>query len=165
VKDPFFSLIIFQIKSLLLRLQDNTGFGCISFMRRERSSLFHCLGKLGKSLLRGISKIDEFSTQLDQYNLKYAEEIKGFDPNNLFTDHMTYVGFSKSLTNTFVFGEEEGDSHDPLTQIVEKRMDDIETIVSMTDQYKQRGRVSTEKSAQSPIVSQKTAYPSRFFSQ
>jgi hypothetical protein len=63
--------------------------------------------------LRGISKIDEFTIQLDQYNLKFTEEIKGFDPKHFFVDHMTSVGFSNALTNTFIFGEEEGDSHDP----------------------------------------------------
>jgi len=95
--------------------------------------------------------------------LKYAEEIKGFDPNNLFIDHMTSVGFSNSLTNTFLFGEEEGDNHDPPTKIVEKIMDDIETIVSMIDQYKKRVRVSSKKISQSPIVSPKRNLPKKMF--
>jgi hypothetical protein len=47
--------------------------------------------RIGKILLRGISKIDEFIVQLDQYNLKFTDEIKGFDPNHIFMDLMTYV--------------------------------------------------------------------------
>jgi hypothetical protein len=66
-----------------------------------------------EKLLRGISKIDEFAIQLDQYNLKFVDEIKGFDPNHLFTVHMTYVGCNTSLANTLLFKEEEGDSEDP----------------------------------------------------
>jgi hypothetical protein len=83
--------------------------------------------------------------------------------NISFIDHMTSVGFSNALTNTFIFGEEEGDSHDPLTQFVEKRTDDIETIVSTTDRYKQKGKVSNEKGSQSPIVSQKSGPPKNNF--
>jgi len=51
--------------------------------------------------LRGISKIDEFAIQLDQYNLKSAEEIRGFDTNHFFLDHMTSVGFNISLAIHF----------------------------------------------------------------
>jgi hypothetical protein len=119
--------------------------------------------KIGEILLRSISKIDEFAVQLDQYNLKFAEEIKGFDPNHIFIDHMTSVGFSNSLANTFLFGEEEGDSQDPPTPIVERKKEDIETIVSTTDQHKQRGRVENERSTHSPNVSQKSGPPKKSF--
>jgi hypothetical protein len=59
--------------------------------------------KIGQILLRGISKIDEFVVQLDQYNLKFADEIKVFDPYHFFMDHMTCIGYITSLTNTFMF--------------------------------------------------------------
>ena len=42
-------------------------------------------------------------------------------------------------------------------------MDSIETIVSMSDQYKEMGSVSIEKSAQSPIFSQRKGLHKRFF--
>jgi hypothetical protein len=72
--------------------------------------------------LRGIAKIDEFASYLDQYNLRFAEEIKGFDPNHLFYNHMVSVGISPASANTLIFGEEEGDSHDPPIQILRKNM-------------------------------------------
>jgi hypothetical protein len=44
-----------------------------------------------------------FSVKFDQYNLKLAEEIKGFDPNHLFMDHILSVGYSVSFANSFIF--------------------------------------------------------------
>jgi hypothetical protein len=64
-------------------------------------------------MLRGIAKIDEFASYFDYYNLKFALEIKGFDPNHLFYNHMVSVGISPTLDNTLIFGEEEGNRHDP----------------------------------------------------
>ena len=55
-------------------------------------------------------------------------------------NHMTYVGFSISLANIFLFGEEEGNSQDPSTIIVEKKTKDIETFVSTADHHKQKGK-------------------------
>jgi len=90
---------------------------------------------------------------LDQYSLKFAEKIKGFDPNQIFMDHMTFVGFTTSLANTFLFEEEEGDNQDPPTIIIDKKLEDIETVVSTIDQHKHMGRVVNERSAHSPNVS------------
>jgi hypothetical protein len=72
-------------------------------------------------LLRGISKIDEFVVRMDQYNLKFVQDIKAFIQTHIFIDHMTFFGFSNALTKTFVFGEEEGDSQDPPTLIAERK--------------------------------------------
>jgi hypothetical protein len=110
-------------------------------------------------MLRGIAKIDEFASYLDQYNLRFAEEIKGFDPNHLFYNHMISIGISPALANTLIFGEEEGDIHDPPSQGIEKKYGDIETIVSTTEHYKQRGKPSGERSSQSPVVSHRSVLP------
>jgi hypothetical protein len=65
--------------------------------------------RIGEILLGSISNIYEFLVHFDQYNLNLVEKIKGLDPNHLFMDHMTSVGFIVSLSNSFLFGEEEGD--------------------------------------------------------
>jgi hypothetical protein len=54
--------------------------------------------KVGEILLRGIAKIDEYASHFDQYDLKFAEEIKGFDPNHLFYNHMISVELSPALS-------------------------------------------------------------------
>jgi hypothetical protein len=42
--------------------------------------------------------------------LKEEDEIKGFDPNELFMKHMTSIGYNVSFSSTFLFEEEGGDS-------------------------------------------------------
>jgi hypothetical protein len=80
--------------------------------------------------LRKHAKIDEHATQFDQYNMEFAKEMKGFDPNHIFHDHMVLVGFNNTLINTFIFGEEERDNHDPLAECIERKAGDIESIIS-----------------------------------
>jgi hypothetical protein len=63
--------------------------------------------------LKNTTNIDEFSVQFDQFNLNKVDEIKGFDPNHIFLKHMTSVGYNVSFSSTFLFEEEEGDSHNP----------------------------------------------------
>jgi hypothetical protein len=63
--------------------------------------------KIGEIVLKNVANIDEYAGQFDQFDLKVAEEIKGFDPNQLFMKHMISVGYSVSYANTFLFGEEE----------------------------------------------------------
>jgi hypothetical protein len=111
--------------------------------------------KVGEIVLRNITKIDEFSTHFDHLNLKYAEKIKGFDPSHIFVDHMQSVGFSNAFTQTIIFGEEEGNTQDTLVQPI----DDIEIVISTTDQHKKKGKGPNEKGAQSPVVSQKNILP------
>jgi hypothetical protein len=47
---------------------------------------------------------------------------------------MQSVGFNNAFTQTIIFGEEEGTAQDTSAQSV----DDIETVISTTDQHKQR---------------------------
>jgi hypothetical protein len=68
-------------------------------------------------------------------------------------DHMTSIGFGTSIANNFLFGEEEGDSHDPPTIILEKETKDIDIVISATNQNEQRGRVVSEIITHSPNFS------------
>jgi hypothetical protein len=63
--------------------------------------------------VKRISHLDETSTQFELFNLKQANDIKGFKPNKLFMTHMMPIGYSVSFSKTFLFGEEEGDSQNP----------------------------------------------------
>jgi hypothetical protein len=78
-------------------------------------------------------------------------------------DQMTSVGFGTSIANTFLFGEEEGDSHDPPTIIVEKETKDIDIVISATNQNEQRGRVVSEIITHSPNFSQRSDPPKKSF--
>jgi hypothetical protein len=91
--------------------------------------------------------------------LKIAEDIKGFNPNNLFYNHMVAVGLNPAMINMLIFGEEDGDSHDHLVQGVNKYFSDIETIVSTIEGHKQRERPSNERNVQSHVFSHKSLLP------
>jgi hypothetical protein len=56
--------------------------------------------------LRNINKIDEFANHFNNVSLKYAENIKGFDPNKIFVGHMLSVGLNNSFIK-IVLSEEE----------------------------------------------------------
>jgi hypothetical protein len=121
------------------------------FFNEKRKKQFIPLPwKIGEITVKSIAHLDEISTQFDLFNLKKANEIKGFNPNQLFMTHMTSVGYSMSFSKTFLFGEEEGDSQNPQGLPVEKLQEDIETVISTNDQHRQRGRVVNERSSQVP---------------
>jgi len=88
-----------------------------------------------------IAHLDETSTHFDLFKLKQANEIKGFDPNQLFGTHMISVGYSASFSKTFLFGEEEGDSQNTQGLPMEKLQEYIVTLVNTNDHHRQQGRV------------------------
>jgi len=58
--------------------------------------------------------------------------------------HMTFVGYNVSFSITFLFEEEEGNSHNPQALSNEKKQGDIEIFVSTIDQHRQRERNENE---------------------
>jgi hypothetical protein len=98
-----------------------------------------------------MNKIDKFAGHFHSLNLKYAEKIKGFDPNSIFVEYLLVVGFNNSFINTIL--NEDGDNalgtptHDT---------DNLETILNNNESYKHRGKVPSEKIAQSPTVMPKS---------
>jgi hypothetical protein len=40
--------------------------------------------KVGDFMLRNVKKFDEFATHFNNLNLRYAEILRGFNPNNFF---------------------------------------------------------------------------------
>jgi hypothetical protein len=85
----------------------------------------------------------------------FVEAIKGFDPDHLFYNHIVAVGLNPSLINTLIFGEEEGDSHDPNVKEVDRNHSHMKTIISTTESHKERGKHSNENNVESFIVSQR----------
>jgi hypothetical protein len=54
--------------------------------------------------------LDELAGQHDQLSLSEDEIVEGFDPNNLFTTHMSLIGYSSYFINTEQFKEGSGDN-------------------------------------------------------
>ena len=58
---------------------------------------------IGEITVKSISNLDEKSTQFELVILKKDNEIKGFDPNQLFTTHMKSVGYSMVFAKIVLF--------------------------------------------------------------
>jgi hypothetical protein len=62
------------------------------FFNEKRKKQFIPLPwRVGEIVVKHISHLDEFVGQLDQLSLKEAQAIKGFDPKNSFSAHMSLV--------------------------------------------------------------------------
>jgi hypothetical protein len=107
--------------------------------------------KIGDFVFINMNKIDEFVNHFHNLNLKYAERIKGFDPNEIFVEHMLSVGFSNSFIH-IVLGEEEDNNLGTPTL----NDGDLETVHSTNKFHKQKGKGPSEKSAQSSTVTPNT---------
>jgi hypothetical protein len=103
-----------------------------------------------------MNKIDEFENYFHNLNLKYVENIRGFDPNEIFVEHILTIGFSNLFIHT-VLVEEEYNHQGNLTHIA----GDLETMLSTNELYKQIGKGPSKKSFQSPTVNPKTTTPQR----
>jgi hypothetical protein len=110
--------------------------------------------KVGEISLKSASKIDEFATQFNQYNLKLENQVKGFDPQQYFMNHMVSVGFSASYINTCIYGEEENDDNNSEEVLV----GDLETIISTNEAHRQHRRVINERSTKSQSSSQRSEH-------
>jgi hypothetical protein len=100
---------------------------------------------------RNVNKIDEFAGHFKKLNLTYAERIKGFDPNGIFREHLLAVGFNNSFIHRHLTEDRDSDDNNPASGDC-----DAETLQSVTELYRQQGKVSGEKSAQSPANTPKS---------
>jgi hypothetical protein len=67
--------------------------------------------------------------------LKYAEKLKGFDPNGIFVEYLLVVGFNSSFINTIM-----NEDRDKASEIPSCDISDLETVLNTNESYKQRGK-------------------------
>jgi hypothetical protein len=120
-------------------------------MRNGKKKFIHFPWKIGDFIFRNINKIDEFVNHFQNVNLKYAEKIKGFEPNRIFVEHILVVGFNNSFIHTILGEEEDNNLGTPA-----HNAGDLETILSTNELHKKKGKGPSEKSAQSQVVTPKT---------
>jgi len=92
-----------------------------------------------------MNKIDEFVGQFHKLNLRYVERLKGFNPSKIVVEYILEVGFNNSFINTILNENKENESGTPTLDIVH-----LETILNTNELDKQKGKGTSEKSAQSP---------------
>jgi hypothetical protein len=89
--------------------------------------------------------IHEFAYHFKKLNLMYVEGIKGFDTNGIFQEHLLAVSFNISFIHRHLTEDKDSDDNNTASGNC-----DAETLQSATELYRQQGKVSSEKSAQSP---------------
>jgi hypothetical protein len=107
--------------------------------------------KVRDFVCRNVNKIDEFAGHFKKLNLTYAERLKGFDPNGIFREHLLAVGFSISFIHRHLTKDRDNDENNPASGDC-----DIETLQRATELYIQQGKVSDDKSDQSPTSTPKS---------
>jgi hypothetical protein len=96
-------------------------------------------------VLRNVNKIDEFAAHFNNLNLRYVEILRGFDPNkNFFLEHLQTLGFDNSFFKKHLTENRDTDDNTPASDV-----DDLDTLQSTTELYKQQGKGPGEKSVQS----------------
>jgi hypothetical protein len=100
-----------------------------TFHEKIKKQYIPLLWKFGEIILKGISKIDEYVAYFDHSNLRYAEEIKVFDPSHLFYNHLISIGLCPALINSIVSREEEDDIYNPNNKEADIDSDDAECSV------------------------------------
>jgi hypothetical protein len=115
----------------------------LHFFHEKRKKKFIPLPwKIGDFIFRNIKKIDEFANHFHNLNLKYAEKIKGFEPNGFFVEHMLALGFKKSFIHTVLNQEEDNNLGTPT-----HNAEDMETILSTNEFFKKKEKGPNEKNA------------------
>jgi hypothetical protein len=124
----------------------------LHFFHEKRKKQFIPLPwKVGDFIFRNMNKIDECTGHFHKLNLKYTEKLKEFNPNCIFVERLLVVGFYNSFINTILNQDGDNASGTPTRNI-----DDLETILSTNESYKQRGKGPGEKSSQSLNVTPKS---------
>jgi hypothetical protein len=103
------------------------------FHEKQKKQFIHFPWKVGDFVFKSMKKIVKFENYFQISNLKYAENIKGFDPNGIFVEHMLIVGSTNSFIHT-VLGEEEDNQLGNPTHTTS----DLETILSTNELYRNR---------------------------
>jgi hypothetical protein len=124
----------------------------LQFFHEKRKSQFIPLPwKIGDFIFNNIKKINEFTNHFHNLNLKYAEKIKGFEPNGIFVEHMLGVGFINSFIHTSLSEEEDDNLGAPIDNA-----GDLEMVLNTNEFYKQKGKGPNENISHSPTVTPKT---------
>ena len=77
-------------------------------------------------------------------NLRYAENLRGFDPNKFFLQHLQTLGF-----DNYFFKKHLTENRDTGGNAPSFDVDDLDTLQSNTKLFRQQGKGPSDKSVQS----------------
>jgi hypothetical protein len=95
-------------------------------------------------VLKNVKKIEEFAVHSSISNLRYAEIIRGFDPYNIFRQHLQTLGVDDCFLKKHLPENRDSGGNAPASDV-----DDVDTVQSCTKLYTQQGKGPGDKSVQS----------------
>jgi hypothetical protein len=107
--------------------------------------------KVGEFVLKNINKIDNFAAHSSISNLRYAKIIRGFDPYNIFRQHLQTLGLNDCFLNKHLPKNIDNGNNDPASDV-----DDVDTMQSCTKLYTQQGKGPSDNSVQSTNTTPKS---------
>jgi hypothetical protein len=95
-------------------------------------------------VLKNVNKIDEFAGHSSISNLRYAESIRGFDPDNIFRKHLQTLGLRDCFFKKHLLENRDSGGNAPSSDV-----NDLDTVQRCTKLYTQHGKGPGDKSVQS----------------
>jgi hypothetical protein len=127
------------------------------FFNEKRKKQFILLPwKIREIIVKYISHLDELGGHLDQLDLNKVELVEGLDPNDMFTAHMSLIGYSSYFTRIEQFKEGGGDNLNILETSSDQAFNDLEELTSANEGYRKQSREAMDKNPNSLTVAQKS---------
>jgi hypothetical protein len=121
------------------------------FQRKKKKQFIPLPWKIGEFVLKNVNKIDDFAAHFSISNLRYAEDIRGFDPYDIFRQHLQTLGLDDCFVNKHLPKNRDSGDNGPASDA-----DDVETVQSCTKLYTQQGKGPSDKSVQSANTTPKS---------
>jgi hypothetical protein len=112
------------------------------FQEKRKKQFIPLPGKVGDFVLKNVNKIDEFAVHSSNFNLRYAEILRGFDYDKIFRQHLKTLGFDDCF-----FKKHMSENRDT---------SDLDTLKSNTKLYREHGKGPDDKSVQSTNITPKS---------
>jgi hypothetical protein len=153
---PFFLPFYVSDRHFVIEVCRQYKYWAHFFNEKRKKQFIPFPWRVGEIVVKHISHLDEFAGQFDQLGLKEAKCIKGFDPNDLFSAHMSLVGYSSYFVSLNSSRKEEETIKISLETSIDEALNDIKELASTNECYRQKGREATNKNPNSPSVSQRS---------
>jgi hypothetical protein len=102
-------------------------------------------------VLKNVKKIYDYVAHSSISNLRYDEDIKGFEPHDIFREHLQTLGLDDCFVNKHL--PKNRDSGDNIRSF---DVDEVQTVKIRTKLYTQQGKCPSDKSVQSTNTSPKS---------
>jgi len=101
------------------------------FHEKRKNKFIPLSWKVGDFIFKNINKIDEFMGHFHNLNLKHTERVKGFDPSEIFVEHLLDVGFNNYFINAIL-----NEAEDNVSGTLARDTDDLVMILKTNESYK-----------------------------